>query len=198
LFGKEVISSKELTKINLYKPLRMVSARPRNKQEMKNEKVSLISGTVLIVALLFVLISVVSAQSDQSAVIKCTADIVADEWKDGVYWRGPVSGCSLEGTVQFHENPDRDFTPNGTMAHFYELFTFYPDSGGYISGYNNGIWNFRNFNFRAQGFVTDASDEWAHLIGAKYHEMGTTTDPGPDFALPIVATGTNSTIVPAK
>lgn len=162
------------------------------------KKVSLIPVTVLMVALSFVLISVVSAQSDQSALIECTIDIVVDEWEDGIYWRGPVTGCSLEGTVQFHENPDRLFTPNGTMAHFYELFTIYPDSGGHITGYNNGIWNFANFNFRAQGFVTDASDEWAHLIGAKYHEMGTTSDPGPEFALPIYAFDTHMTIVPAK
>lgn len=163
------------------------------------KKVTLIPVTVLLAALLFVLISVVSAQSDQSARIECTMDIVVNDWGDGVYWRGPVNGCDLlKGRVEFHENPERDFTPNGTMAHFYEIFTFYPDSGGYITGYDNGIWNFVNFNFRAQGFVTGASEQWAYLIGAKYHETGTTTDPGPYFELPIVATGTTSTIVPAN
>ena len=160
-------------------------------------KRSLILVTLLLVALLVVLISVASAEPDQSAVIKCTADIVIDVYDDGIYWRGPVSGCSLEGWVEFRHNPEKENNPVGNMAHFYEIFTFHPDSGGWVHGFNDGIWNFSNLNFRAHGRVTSASEEWEHLIGANFFEKGTTsgglTDP-----LPISALNTSMRVVPDR
>ena len=81
------------------------------------------------------------------------------------------------------------------MFHFYELFTFYPDSGGWIKGFNDGTWNFSNLNFRAHGRVTKTSEEWTHLIGANFFEKGTTTG-GLGDPLPISAPDTFVRIVP--
>ena len=161
------------------------------------KKGSLIPIAVLMVALLFVLISVVSARSDQSAVIECVIDIAFDEYPDGFYWQGPVTGCSLEGTIEFRENEERPYYETGNMAHFFEKFTIYPDSGGEIYGKNWGVWNFSTFKFRANGWVRETSPEWAHLVGAKYHEMGTTSPPPPEPG-PIYAPGGTAKLVPAN
>jgi hypothetical protein len=64
--------------------------------------------------------------------------------------------------------------------HFVEQFTIWPGSdtqeGDWIKGKNCGVWNLNSFTFRAHGWVTDVSnDEWSDLIGAQYHENGTTT-----------------------
>jgi hypothetical protein len=161
------------------------------------KKGSLILLTVLLVTLLFVLVSAVSAKPDSAAPIECVLDIAYDEHAPGdFYWLGTVTGCSIEGTVEFRENEAREYYETGNMAHFFEVFTIYPDSGGEIHGFNNGIWNFSNFNFRAQGRVTKASEEWAYLEGSKYHEMGTTGNP--EDPLPLEAPDGMMRIVPAK
>ena len=70
--------------------------------------------------------------------------------------------------------------------HFSE--DFYIDFGdGWVSRYDNGLWNFATFKFRSTGRITDASANYAYMIGCKFHEEGVTTSPD---VLPIIVTGT--------
>jgi hypothetical protein len=175
------------------------------KGDEKMNKRSLILIIVLMVTLLFVMSSAVSAQPDDPGAIQCDLDIINDEWdSDGYYyWLGSVSGdeCSVAGTIRFDAAvPDEGFFP-GSTYHFVEEFTIWPanaeQEGAWIKGKDCGVWNFSTFNYRAQGWVTKASDEFTHLIGAQYHEKGTTI--GDPFAPePLYALGGQMKLVPGN
>jgi hypothetical protein len=154
----------------------------------------LLVATALLFVLLFATFSAVSATSNRP--IACSVDMVYDEHESGsgyFYWSGSVSGCILEGDIRF----DAAGPPKlvGNSYHWYELFTIYPDSGGEISGYDKGVIAFSNFEFRSNGWVTDATPPWAHLTGNKFFEIGTsppTSDP------PIVIEDMLMRLVPAQ
>jgi hypothetical protein len=156
------------------------------------KKGSLILITVLMVAILFVAFSAVSAGSHNSGAIHCDLNIDYT----GLFWEGTVSGddCAVAGAIRFdsidHEYRFRPNPENLKTMHFVEQFTIWPGSdvlGGdeWITGKNCGLWNFSTFKYRAHGWVMDASEEWADLVGSQYQEMGVTGDP--DAGLPIPA-----------
>jgi len=100
------------------------------------------------------------------------------------YWMGTITGA-LTGTVYFWELTPEPYLV-GNVMHFSE--DFYIDFGdGWVSGYDKGIWNFATFKFRATGWVTDTSANYAYLLGNKFHEEGITSSPN---VLPITGTGT--------
>ena len=154
------------------------------------KKGTLILITALMVALLFASISAVSAQPDAPGVIECVTDIAYD----GDHWSGTVTGCSLEGTIAYWAVQSEYFEAGKTL-HFSETFTIWPASGGEINGENRGVWNFSTLKFRANGWVTDASEDWAYLVGYKFREMGTTSNPA---VLPITAPDTTMRLAPAN
>jgi hypothetical protein len=155
-------------------------------------------AATLIVAFLFVSFSTVMA--DPSGPIACLSDIVWDEHdpvgEPGVfYWWGPLYGCELEGFVRYDPDPNHVPTFPGNSYHWYEVFTIYPNSGGEIHGNSAGTVQFSNSEFRANGWVTDASPEWADLIGYKYHEKGTVLQTPPPQ---LYAPGTLMRLSPAN
>lgn len=146
--------------------------------------------TVLVVALLFASLSVVFAKPDEPGSIDCVLDITFDDHQpDTWYWLGTLSGpeCTVEGEIEFHAVHEEYFT-SGKTIHFVETFIIRPEGGGEIHGKNYGVWNLSTFKFRANGWILDASPAWAHLVGYKYHELGTTstgtanTPPDPIYA----------------
>ena len=158
---------------------------------MKKRSLKII--VVLIVMFLFVPILVVSAESN--APVECVLDITYAEYEPEVfYWLGTLADCELAGTIKFVA-VDEEYAFPGKTMHFVELFTIKPDIGGEITGKNWGVWNLSTLKFRANGWVLDASQEWEHLVGAKYHEMGTTTNPE---YLPIFAPDGAMRLVPAE
>jgi|GEM_PF-2836311 len=137
--------------------------------------------TVLAVALAAVLVllftsgGVLAAQSNGPKIIKCDQFIALYADDDPIHWRGGLSNCALAGAdVHYYASETKEYWESGKVAHFYEDFVIKPVTGGYISGYDDGLWTFSTWKFRAEGRVTDASDEWSYLIGYKFHEMGTT------------------------
>jgi len=139
-----------------------------------------------------------SASANPKGAIHCAIPMSVD-FHDGSpfpYWKGDVLGCELEGTIRFDVDPSIPKKFPGNTYHFYELFTIYPDSGGYISGTNAGMVTFSNWKFLANGVVTDASPEWDHLIGSRFHENGTIDPPG--LAIPGYALDTTMIITPGK
>jgi hypothetical protein len=136
------------------------------------KKRSLILMTVLMLTLLSLPITAVSAQPNKH--IECVADATFDLADPSYCWHGKVSGCSISGHVDICELPA--IFP-GHTEHFFETFTIVPDSGGEIRGVDAGVWNFSTSKFRANGWVTYASEEYEYLVGFKLHEMGTVSGP---------------------
>ena len=148
---------------------------------------------LMIVLALLATVSISAVSAEPTAPIECVLDITYDEYESGVfYWLGTLADCELAGTIKFVA-VDEEYAFPGKTMHFVELFTIKPDIGGEITGKNWGVWNFSTLKFRANGWVLDASPEWEHLVGAKYHEMGTTTNPeylpifAPDGAMRLVS-----------
>lgn len=166
------------------------------------KKVTLISVTVLLVMLLFAISAVVAAPSDDAGAITCALDITFDDYGDGLYWFGSVSGpeCSVEGAIRFDAVRSEYRNPGKTL-HFVEEFTIWPgsddQSGDWIKGKICGVWNLTTFNYRAHGWVTNVSnDQWAHLVGSQYHEKGTTGNPAE--GLPVEAPGGEMKVTPGN
>jgi hypothetical protein len=162
------------------------------KGDGKMKKRPLLLVAVLMVAFLLVSSSPVAAQPSESAAIKCVLDIEFN----GAYWSGTVTGprCSVQGTIKFEAVLDEYRYPGNTM-HFVETFTIWPDSGGDIMGKDWGVWNYSTLKFRSQGWVTDASSEWEHLVGSRFHEIGWTSDPN---VIPITTSDSHMTIAPSN
>lgn len=99
-------------------------------------------------------------------------------------WSGPFEG-DITGTVAFWETGSNYIA--GKWERFFEVFTILPDSGGYINGIQHGTWSFKTLEFSATGWITSTSSEWTELLGYRFHEAGTTTDP---TVVPLTAEGT--------
>lgn len=105
-----------------------------------------------------------------------------------IHWEGPLTS-DIEGTIEFWEHWDQNYVVGGT-EHFFETFII-ETKHGTITGVDEGVWNFATFKFRANGWVTDATGDWAYLVGYKFHEMGTTSQfPPPEGSTIVTGTGT--------
>jgi hypothetical protein len=91
----------------------------------------------------------------------------------GGCWYGHVVG-DINGRIAFWEDPPKGPNERSVAAHFFELFTFLPDTGGWIVGYDDGHWS-QWTKFHASGFVTAASPGLAGMVGYRFFEMGVTT-----------------------
>ena len=153
--------------------------------------------TVIVVSALAMLMLIVAVAPAVSAkTLKCDQTIYYDDHgvpgpnpnhPETFYWKGEITGA-FTGTCYYWETAKNYVV--GKVEHFFE--DFYIDLGdGWVAGYDNGVWNFATFKFRSTGRITDASANYAYMIGCKFHEEGTTTDPGPGFTeLPIIGTST--------
>ena len=158
----------------------------------KMKKGLLILITLLMITLLFTSFSTVAAEPN--APIRCLVDMEFN----GAYWSGQVHDCSLAGSIRFDPDPENPSYLAGKTLHFFELFTIEPDSGGVIHGNTAGVGHlYEPFQFRANGWVTDASESWAYLVGNKYFEMGRSTDPL-DPSTPLTVDDMEMRIVPAQ
>ena len=147
-------------------------------------------ASVAVLVLLLTSASTPSTATRSNNPISCVIDIQFDCVDGDCAWRGPITGCILSpGTIEFRETPLNRVA--GKTEHFFEKFIIYAP-GGTISGDDAGVWNFATFKFRANGWVTAASTPYADLVGAKFHEMGTTSDP--DSTWPITGFGTVMTL----
>ena len=128
-----------------------------------------------VLVLLFTSGGVLAAQSNGPKIIKCDQFIAVYSTDSPQHWRGNLSNCVLDkADVHYYGQPES--WESGKVAHFHEHFVISRD-GDSISGYDDGLWNFSTWKFRAEGRVTEATGKWSYLVGYKFHEMGTTDDP---------------------
>ena len=85
-------------------------------------------------------------------------------------WDGEISG-DIDGT--FWITPLGAVFP-GITEHYWEEWFVETDEGT-ITIYQEGVWSFKSFKFKSNGYVTDATGDWTYLIGAKVHVRGLTT-----------------------
>ena len=143
-------------------------------------KKNIVLYTFIIVALTMVITPLVVAKTDT----RLNGDVFIELQKEFIQFPrctdpcpcsfvGTVSG-DIEGVLYIHL-VDAWFPAPG-VEHFIEYW--YIETGDdYIQGENKGKWTMSNFNWVANGEVTDASDDYGHLIGCKWQYRGTTNDP---------------------
>jgi hypothetical protein len=146
--------------------------------------------TIALLAFTALALMLVSVPAVSAKTLECNLTIIYNVYPDAgpnhpgvyLYWKGEITG-GITGTVYFWETAKNFIV--GKNEHYFE--DFYIDLGtGWISGYDNGVWNFATFKFRAHGRVTAASENYAYLIGNFFFEEGTTTDP---FTMGLPVTG---------
>jgi len=143
---------------------------------MKNR---LIVAIVLALALTAVLAAPASAKHKQKMEpLVMTANTAAGLPGHETTWYGTMAG-DLNGTV---ESWGLDFTPNplGVVSLPFAVYTGYAiftTDCGVITTYNMGIWNLDTWEYRASGWVTEATGNWKYLIGWMDYNYGATTDP---------------------
>jgi hypothetical protein len=119
--------------------------------------------------------------------VRCKMSITIDISLPGAHWIGNLSG-GITGKIEFWENFDgieeiparTNIVVPGKIEIFFERFLITTDLGT-IEGFDVGIWSFKTFKFSAGGYVTNASSEYADLIGFRMNEMGVTS-PFPPIA----------------
>lgn len=109
----------------------------------------------------------------------------------GTQWLGSISG-DIDGTfvvtpawATFPGGDPLAFPPPGMTEHFGEDWVI-TTNNGMIEIYDEGVWTFNTFKFRANGRVMVATGDHAYLLGAKVHIIGMTTSLA---ANPITGTG---------
>jgi hypothetical protein len=126
--------------------------------------------------------------------ITCDQMISIDLSQPGPHWSGPLTGCELEGTVEYRGTPST--YKEGKIEHFFENFKI-TTKGGIIIGSDKGDWDLTTFKFTADGVVKDATGDWAYLKGYQFHETGTTTQfPPPEGTTVINGPSTMSLTAP--
>ena len=100
-------------------------------------------------------------------------------------WIGTVSGA-IEGdatlTLMGASFP-------GITEHYSETWVITTSEGSIII-YQEGVWSFKSYKFKSNGWITDATGSWAYLLGSDAHVRGvTTTFPVPP-PTPVTGAGT--------
>jgi hypothetical protein len=146
---------------------------------------------VTIVALSMIISPLIAAKPDT----RLNGDVFIELQDDFVQFPGCVDPCpcSFVGTVSgdiegvfYVHLVEAWFPAENKIEHFTEYWYIETDAG-YIQGENKGKWTFSNFKWIANGEVTDASEEYEHLIGSRWQYSGTTNNPFVDD--PVVGYG---------
>jgi hypothetical protein len=135
----------------------------------------LITAALLTLFLGATLMATVAAQPEKPLRLELEMDLF---FTDPLHWEGTVTG-DIEGDIVVTEGMP---TFPGKTEHFFETFVITTSGGDTIEGYDEGVWSFQTFKWRANGRVTIATGIWADMVGCKVHEIGMTTPLGEEVA----------------
>lgn len=102
-------------------------------------------------------------------------------WTTPPHWEGTITG-DITGTIYVTE-----MEPNfpGITEHYFETWDITTNEGT-ITIYQKGVWSFKSFEFKSNGYVTAATGAWEFLLESTAHARGVTT---PITADPIIGQG---------
>ena len=103
-------------------------------------------------------------------------------WTTPPHWEGTITG-DITGTVYITEMEPKF---PGITEHYFETWDITTNEGT-ITIYQKGVWSFKSFEFRSNGWVTAATGTWEFLLKSTAHVYGVTT---PLTADPIIGQGT--------
>ena len=87
-----------------------------------------------------------------------------------ISWIGTIWG-DIEGDVTLSAI---QATFPGITEHYSETWVI-TTSTGTITLYQEGVWSFKSFEFKSNGYVTAATGSWEYLVGSDAHVRGVTT-----------------------
>ena len=134
-------------------------------------KIASVALVTCVFSLLLMATPAVTAKPSEPRALHCMIFIQVLPPDD--HWEGRISG-DIQGMFQLWEK-ENNFVV-GKVEHYFERWVIYTDGGDVISGNDKGVWSFQTFKFRYNGDVTEASGDWAFLIGYRMHGVGYTTD----------------------
>jgi len=91
-----------------------------------------------------------------------------------LYMRGEISG-GIEGYFVIYHLDPIDEKNTGQVTHYRERWEIWEDASmtvKLLSGTNTALVNWRKSEFQAQGMVEWVDDEYADLLGCKWHARG--------------------------
>lgn len=137
---------------------------------------------LLALALAFTLVLVPAGTAQPNRPLRCELEIELS-W-DPFQWEGTITG-DIEGTFTIFPDPEPSFP--GILEHYVETWVIETDEGS-IELIQKGVWSFKTFKFKSNGWVTAATGTWEYLLGSDAHVRGVTTEfLGPPY--PIYGTG---------
>lgn len=129
-------------------------------------KKTIVLYIVSILTLTTVIAPIVSAQPMKP--LRCEIEMDLSWTPFG--WDGEISG-DIDGDLWI--TPLRAVFP-GITEHYQEEW-FIETAEGTITVYQEGVWSFKSFKFKSNGYVSAATGDWAYLEGARVHVRGVTT-----------------------
>jgi len=100
-------------------------------------------------------------------------------------WNGTVWG-DIDGNVTLTLIEARF---PGITEHYSEEWVIVTTDGS-ITIYQEGVWSFKSFKFKSNGWVTAATGAWAYLLGSDAHVRGVTSPFPVPPPTPVNGTGT--------
>ena len=84
-------------------------------------------------------------------------------------WSGKLEG-DIEGTIYIYATgPPKD---TGESSHFLETWEIIGEGDNWLNGSDTTLVNWANNKFMTHGVVTEATGDWAHLVGRRFHASG--------------------------
>jgi len=146
---------------------------------------------LLALALAFTLVLVPAVSAQPNKPLRCEVFIQLNwDWvgfggTSPYTWIGTVSG-DIEGDVTL-TLIGASFP--GITEHYSETWVITTTDGS-ITIYQEGVWSFKSFKFKSNGYVTAATGTWAYLVGSDVHVRGVTSSFPVSPPTPVTGEGT--------
>jgi len=154
-------------------------------------KKMLMSSFLMCTIALLTLLSTPSVSAQPNKPLRCEVYIELNwDWAgfggtSPYTWTGTISG-DIEGNVTLTLI---SATFPGKTEHYEETWHI-ETAVGSIEIYQKGVWSFKTFKFKSNGYVTAATGDWGYLVGAKVHVRGVTSPFPVPFGTPVTGEAT--------
>jgi hypothetical protein len=147
-----------------------------------------IKKLVILLALAFTLMLVPAVSAPPMKPLRCEV-FFALNWDYFVTGEPPTWNGTVSGDINGKANLTLiAATFPGITEHYSETWDIVTADGS-ITIYQEGVWSFKSFKFKSNGWVTAATGAWAYLLGSDAHVRGVTSPFPVDPPTPVNGTG---------